>query len=463
MYTKLRKLFDIKVIYTIVFLTLASWSFFAYFTMTKLIEEQKIYAKIINLSGKQRMLSQKTTLIAKRYFETNNKNLKSHFLELIKKMEEDHNYIINNLTSKRTENLYFEKPYKLDEKVREYLSILRTFYKTKDLKTLEKIEFYSFSLLPKLNSAVDVFENESETMTRDLLQRERFILLGTLITLLLEAIFIVIPSIKLVDKKQKELKDLNNQLEKRVHKAINDNQKKEDMLKQQFRLVQMGEMITNIAHHWRQPLSIISSIASAMKVQKELKVLEDKNLIINLDKIVERTKHLSNIIDDFSTFTQSNDDLLFFNITTSLDSILNLLSASLKYENINLIKDFDSEEIHIEGNIIKFRQIILNILNNAKDVLKESDEKYKYIKVTLKNHKDSVEVSIQNNGKKLDDNIKDKIFDIYFTTKHKNQGTGLGLFICHEIVTKYFKGQILAKNLPNKGVSFNLTFPKRHS
>ena len=461
MFLKIKKLFDMKIIYTIVFITLVFWAFFAYYTMSTLIKEQKVYAKIINLSGKQRMLSQKTTLIAKRFYESNDTKLKKHLENLIKLMEKEHKFIINNLTSKNSNKIYFHKPHNLNEKVTHYISMLKSFYTQNDIKTLEEIQNYSFSLLPLLNDAVYQFEKESDKLTKDLLAREIFILIGTLLTLLLEAIFIVIPSIRLTEKKQKELKELNIKLGEKIQIAIKENNERENILKQQFRLAQMGEMIKNIAHHWRQPLSIISSLASSMKLEKEMGILDNSKLVENLDSIVNHTQNLSTIIDDFSVYTDESEDFIYFNITKSVNLTTNLLLASLKHENIRVIKEYEDIDIRIEGNNIKFRQVILNILNNAKYSLQKSDRKDKYIKISIKEKKKSIVLEIKNNGEKIDEKIIEKIFDIYFTTKHNSQGTGLGLFLCHEIVTRYFKGTIHAKNTKDD-VCFKIVLPKVH-
>ena len=170
--------FDLKKIYIIVFITLAGWSFFAYFTMTKLIHSQEIYAKIINLSGKQRMLSQKTTLIAKRYFEEEDESLKIHLKELIDIMKADHTYIIKNLPSKIIKDIYYKEPLKLNEKVLDYIYLLNTFYNKPTKELLNILEKSSFSLLPNLEKSVNLFEKESEEKTRILLDRENFILMG---------------------------------------------------------------------------------------------------------------------------------------------------------------------------------------------------------------------------------------------------------------------------------------------
>ncbi|MGE0052529.1 MAG: type IV pili methyl-accepting chemotaxis transducer N-terminal domain-containing protein, partial [Arcobacter sp.] len=122
--TKIVNVFNLKYIYFIIFSSLIVWAVFAYFTMNTQIHNQEIYAEIINLSGKQRMLSQKTTLIAKRYFETKDESLKNHLKELISLMKNDYFYISNNLTSKEISEIYFSKNDNLDKKVKNYFELL---------------------------------------------------------------------------------------------------------------------------------------------------------------------------------------------------------------------------------------------------------------------------------------------------------------------------------------------------
>lgn len=159
---KFVNVFNLKYIYFIVFSSLIAWAFFAYFTMNTQIRNQEIYAKIINLSGKQRMLSQKTTLIAKRYFESKDENLKTHLKELINLMKEDYFYISNNLTSKEVWNIYFSQNDNLDKKVKNYFELVEQFYKSNDFNLLKEIEKDSFELLPLLDKAVYVFQKESD-------------------------------------------------------------------------------------------------------------------------------------------------------------------------------------------------------------------------------------------------------------------------------------------------------------
>ena len=450
--------FDLKKIYIVIFITLAGWSFFAYSTITNLITSQKIYAKIINLSGKQRMLSQKTTLIAKRYFEQKDENLKIHLKELIINMENDHKFIIENLPSEDMKNNYFHEPLNLNQKIITFFNLLNSFYDNPNKELLISIEKESFLLLPDLNKSVNSFEEESDSKTIALLNREKFILFGTLLTLLLEALFIVLPSIRFANKKEQELNELTQTLEIKIQTAIEENRKKEKLLEQQFHINQMTEMIINIAHHWRQPLNLISTIISAIKLEKDLGIENSENQKNQLENALEKTIYLSNIIDSFNEFIRKDSNKKSFSLHECIDSTLSVLNSTLEYENIEVIKKFYNEETLINADENKFSQVLLNIINNAKDVFISRNITPKQLSIETYKKNNHIMISIEDNAGGIDENIIDKIFDIYFTTKHQSQGTGLGLYISYGIIQKYFNGKLYVEN-SNSGAKFIIELP----
>ena len=450
--------FDLKKIYIVIFITLAGWSFFAYSTITNLITSQKIYAKIINLSGKQRMLSQKTTLIAKRYFEQKDENLKIHLKELIINMENDHKFIINNLPSDNMKNNYFHEPLNLNQKIITFFNLLNSFYDNPNKELLISIEKESFLLLPDLNKSVNSFEEESDSKTIALLNREKFILFGTLLTLLLEALFIVLPSIRFANKKEQELNELTQTLEIKIQTAIEENRKKEKLLEQQFHINQMTEMIINIAHHWRQPLNLISTIISAIKLEKDLGIENNENQKNQLENALEKTIYLSNTIDSFNEFIRKDSNKKSFSLHECIDSTLSVLNSTLEYENIEVIKKFYNEETLINADENKFSQVLLNIINNAKDVFISRNITPKQLSIETYKKNNHIMISIVDNAGGINENIIDKIFDIYFTTKHQSQGTGLGLYISYGIIQKYFNGKLYVEN-SNSGAKFIIELP----
>lgn len=198
-----------KTVYSVVFISLSLWMIYAYLTTTEIIKSQKKYAHIINVSGKQRMLSQKTTLIAKRYYETKDPLLKSHLNELYHLMKNDHNEIISKyLTSNKIKNIYFDDPVNLDDNIQLYFSQIEQFMTKMDMQILSTLEITSFKLLSKLNNVVYVFERESNDQINELMRRELIILVGGLLTLLFEAVVIVFPSIRIANLKNSELQKI---------------------------------------------------------------------------------------------------------------------------------------------------------------------------------------------------------------------------------------------------------------
>jgi signal transduction histidine kinase len=455
---KLIKNFSIKSIYIIIFGSLIAWAFFAYFTMSKQIHNQEIYAEIINLSGKQRMLSQKTALISKRYYESKDENLKQHLKSLIELMSKEHSYIIENLTSKEIKDIYFSKEDNLNEKVENYLKLVTSFYKTDNSDLLKQIELNSFELLPFLDKAVLAFQMESDKKTAELLKREKYILFGTLLTLLFEALFIVIPSIKKVAQKEKELLELNASLTVKIEDAIKENLEKEKLIQQQFHFAQMEELIINISHQWRQPLCIISTIASSIQIENELSEHVNIDLSEKTNTIMSKIDYLSNTINSFDEFVNIDNIIENVDIGKNIERTLFILNASLIENNIIIKKDFPKESILLVGNNSKLTQALLSILNNSRDFLLSNEIENKQINIKAYKKNSFAYIEIEDNAGGIKEEDLKKVFDMYYTTKHQSQGTGLGLYITYYIIKNYFKGIIKVQNT-QFGVRFIIELP----
>ncbi|AXX90329.1 hypothetical protein CKA55_06050 [Arcobacter suis] len=221
---------------------------------------------------------------------------------------------------------------------------------------------------------------------------------------------------------------------------------KDKLLFQQSKMASMGEMIGNIAHQWRQPLSVISTCASGIKFEKEFNQISDERLYESLDLIVENTQYLSKTIDDFRNFFKADKMIEDFCINESILRVLKLLKSSIQNHNIQ-VETHLNEDLIINGYPNEFLQVLVNIINNAKDALMTQDVNARFmnIKTFIKNKRCVIEVN--DNGGGVDETIVSKIFDPYFTTKHKSQGTGIGLYMSHQIVVEHMKGSIYAKNI----------------
>jgi signal transduction histidine kinase len=221
---------------------------------------------------------------------------------------------------------------------------------------------------------------------------------------------------------------------------------KDKLLFQQSKMASMGEMIGNIAHQWRQPLSVISTCASGIKFEKEFNQISDERLFESLDLIVENTQYLSKTIDDFRNFFKADKVIEDFCINDSINSVLKLLKSSIQNHNIQVETHFTGKLI-VYGYPNEFLQVLINLFNNAKDVLisQPIDSRFLIINTYIKSNKTVIEVC--DNGGGVDELIISKIFEPYFTTKHKSQGTGIGLYMSHQIVVEHMKGEIFAKNI----------------
>lgn len=217
----------------------------------------------------------------------------------------------------------------------------------------------------------------------------------------------------------------------------------EQLLIQQSKLASMGEMIANIAHQWRQPLSIISTSATGIKIQKEMGILDDDSEIKSLDCINENAQYLSNTIEDFRDFFKKSKIKNLVNLNTLLEKTLKLIITRLKNKKITIINNcIDIEFETYEREMI---QVFMNIINNSIDAFENKDYE-KFIFFETKKFENKIVINIKDNAGGIDENILDKIFEPYFTTKESKQGTGIGLYMCNEIVVKHFNGEISVTN-----------------
>jgi signal transduction histidine kinase/DNA-binding response OmpR family regulator len=222
-----------------------------------------------------------------------------------------------------------------------------------------------------------------------------------------------------------------------------EKRRKENMMAEQSKMASMGEMIGNIAHQWRQPLSSISIAASNMKLSYELDMIVESELLESLDGIVESTQFLSNTIDEFRDFIKGESLEYSFVTQNLIKKVLKLVEGNIKSVDIEVIQNYE-ENIKMYGYGNELTQAILNIVNNARDALKEKNvkEKFIFINTHCDDKNENVIINIKDNAGGIPKDILAKIFEPYFTTKHKSQGTGLGLYMTHKMIIEHMKGEI---------------------
>ncbi|MEA3553295.1 MAG: PAS domain-containing sensor histidine kinase [Campylobacterota bacterium] len=243
-------------------------------------------------------------------------------------------------------------------------------------------------------------------------------------------------------------KNITNEklLQKLVSEQIDEIRKKDKLLHEQSKIESMGKMIENISHQWRQPLSVISTVASGLIVKFEYDMVDKEDAISNLHILDESSQFLSKTIDDFRDFFKKDKIRKEFNLKDTIKKSIDLVQIPLKESSINLIVDFYVDNILIDGYENELIQSLVNMLNNSKDILELREDEDRYIFVSLKSTKNDVIITIYDNGGGCEENIISNIFEPYFTTKHQSQGTGIGLYMTQEIVSKHFCGSIAVSN-----------------
>lgn len=233
----------------------------------------------------------------------------------------------------------------------------------------------------------------------------------------------------------------------------------EKLLLEQTKNAQMAEMIDNISHQWRQPLSAISTAASYMKVADDMGISQKDEDRKMLDNILEHAEYLSNTLDMFKNNILEQKNYKEIILQESVNNAINVVSASLKNSDIEFIYNIKSSEpIKIKMLAGKFSNVIVNLLNNAKDALLRNKIKHPFIKLELMVENNDVIITVEDNAGGIKKEIIPKIFDLYFTTKHQSQGTGLGLYMSKNLIEKDLKGTINAQNT-KEGVVFTIKIP----
>jgi len=236
---------------------------------------------------------------------------------------------------------------------------------------------------------------------------------------------------------------------------------KQKQMDEQSKLASMGEMIGNIAHQWRQPLNMISTKATGALFQKEMGILDDTKFEEAMESINDNAQYLSQTIDTFKNFIKSTQEKNIIETTLQNEIKMTMTLVKATYENnyISIDLDLYNKPLNCfipEGELT---QVLMNILNNAKDILKENRiEDNRWVKIKLIHEENKGIITIEDSAGGIPEDVLPKIFEPYFTTKHQSQGTGLGLHMSYKIVTESLGGLIYARNSEN-GAIFSIEIP----
>lgn len=255
-----------------------------------------------------------------------------------------------------------------------------------------------------------------------------------------------------------QLENLNSSLEKRIEDEIKKNTKQQHMIMQQNKLAQMGEMIENIAHQWRQPLAQINSSIILIDAILEKHNFKDTLVENKLTEIESLTSYMSKTISDFKNFFNPNKKKTIFNVEEAIQKANDVLKGLINSHHIQIETNIE-KDLRINSYLGELQQVILIIINNSIDAFIHMNIHFPKILINAYTDNESLVIHIEDNALGINSDLLDKIFEPYFTTKHKAQGTGLGLYIAKMIVENSLLGLLSVENKRN-GACFTIKIPK---
>ena len=219
----------------------------------------------------------------------------------------------------------------------------------------------------------------------------------------------------------------------------------------------MGEMLNNIAHQWRQPLNNIGLIIQALECNYELGLLMEGEMKAQVAQAMETLQFMSRTIDDFRCFLRSEKDKESFVVNDVVKKTIDFIRATFEHNDIAVRFDANEPVVAV-GYANQYSQVIINILNNARDVLVERKVPAPLISITARNDRNQAMVTVHDNGGGIDEAILPKIFDPFFTSKEQGKGTGIGLYMSKVIIEQNMSGSVSARNI-HGGASFSILLP----
>ncbi len=255
-----------------------------------------------------------------------------------------------------------------------------------------------------------------------------------------------------------QLKTFNTALEERVQKEVAKNIEKDIQLMHQSRLAQMGEMVNMIAHQWRQPLHIISTAATDMDIKMELNVLDNETSKKHIETINTLTQHLSSTIDDFRDFFKVTKEKELTSLKEVVTTTLKIVGEFVENKNITISTDMKSTET-FNSYPNELKQVLLNLLKNAEDVLLEREIEDAQIIIKTFCDESHLYLEVCDNAGGVPETHIDQIFNAYYTSKSQDIGSGLGLYMSKIIIEEHCGGSLSVKNVED-GACFCISLPK---
>ncbi|MEW6550668.1 MAG: HAMP domain-containing sensor histidine kinase [Campylobacterota bacterium] len=412
--------------------------------------------KQISLEDAKEVLSLSQGLILTHWanYKNSKKNEESNiFTSLIK------NIFLNQTPSYKNEILFNSLIANIDSKINQIHESLTKFQPSQIEQLNYEISSVKVYITSLINYDLKVIIAEKKDTDRLL----GFLFLFSILSIVFVFLFSILLSILIlnnfkkmhklleikVERKTKELLELNSSLEQKIAHEVKNSRKKDFVMFQQAKLASMGEMLQNIAHQWRQPLGSLSMIIQSFQTKMELGKLTPDFVDSKVKDAMLLADNMSHTLDDFRNFFNPEKAKTTFSMKQCIEHAFELSKYILDKEHIKheiVIK----HDIQLHTYYNELSHVFLNLISNSKDAFKNRcTHEEKIIKVLVKPYKTKVYIHFMDNAGGIPDEIISQIFEPYFTTKYKSAGTGIGLYMSKQIIETHMKGSITCKNIPN--------------
>ncbi len=249
-------------------------------------------------------------------------------------------------------------------------------------------------------------------------------------------------------------------ISKAYYRLLSHHKRHESIMIQQSKMAAIGEMISFIAHQWRQPLNRLASILMRSRTEVKQKKFDIHSFSNNLDEQEHLLEYLSDTIESFRNFYKPNNAFLEFSPNDAIEQVLELFSPTLKESGISYSYK-KCEDTIVEGRKNEFMQVILTIINNATYILDERKVNNPSIDITTFIQRGCLYIIIEDNGRGINVKPIKKIFEPYFSKNKNSKSSGMGLYISKLIIEDHFSGKVKAQNTKS-GACFTITIPIGH-